>query len=132
MEVVTRPTDDDYSQVSPVPPFRLHQSYSLTRKTRSRQPQDNIPVYEGPATMSGSRVEATSSALTTALESCPPGFPLCICACGVRGEELRKYRSHFSAQDNARFTLRMLIPWASFCGQLGQTPTRGRRPEGKS
>ena len=58
MEVVTRPADDDYARVSPVPPFRLHQSYSLTRTSRSRKPQDSIPDYEGPATMSGSRVEA--------------------------------------------------------------------------
>jgi len=58
MEVVTRPTDDDYSQVSLVPPFRLHQSYSLARTNRSKKSEDNIPDYEGPATMSGSRVEA--------------------------------------------------------------------------
>ena len=69
MEVVTNPADDDYSQVSPVPPFRLHQSYRVTRTIRSRKPQDNIPHYEGPATMSGSRVEATSSALTKAVKS---------------------------------------------------------------
>ena len=57
MEVVTRPTDDDYSQVSLVPPFR-HQSYSLARTDRSKKSEDNIPDYEGPATMGGSRVEA--------------------------------------------------------------------------
>ena len=59
MGVVTRPTDDDYSRVSLVPPFRLHQSYSLARTNRSRKPEDNVPDYEGPATMSGGRVEAT-------------------------------------------------------------------------
>ena len=60
MEIVTRPMDDDYSQASLVPPFRLviHQSYSLTRTNRSRKPEENVPDYEGPATMSGSRVEA--------------------------------------------------------------------------
>jgi len=59
MEVVTRPTDDDYSQVSLVPPFRLHQSYSLARTNQSRKHEkDKFPDYEGPATMSGSRVEA--------------------------------------------------------------------------
>ena len=26
--------------------------------------------------------------------------------------------------------MRMRIRWASLCGQLGQAPTRGRRPEG--
>ena len=58
MEIVTRLTDDDYSQFSIVPPFRLHQSYSLTRTNRSRKLEDNVPDYEGPATMIGSRVEA--------------------------------------------------------------------------
>ena len=58
MEVVTRPTDDDYSQVTLVPPLRLHQSYSLARTNRHTKSEDNIPDYEGPATMSGSRVEA--------------------------------------------------------------------------
>ena len=48
MEVVTRPTDDEYSQVSLVPPFRLHQSYSLARTNRSKKSEDNIPDYEGP------------------------------------------------------------------------------------
>ena len=55
MEVVTRP---EYSQVSLVPPFRLHQSYSLARTNRIKKSEDNIADYEGPATMSGSRVEA--------------------------------------------------------------------------
>ena len=58
MEVVTLPTDDDYSQVSLVPPFRLRQRYSLARTNRSQKPQDNVPDYEGPATTSGSRGEA--------------------------------------------------------------------------
>ena len=58
MEVVTRPTDDEYSQVSLVPPFRLHQSYSLARTNRSKKSEDNVPDYEGPATMSGSKGEA--------------------------------------------------------------------------
>ena len=57
MEVVNRPTDADYSQVSLVPPFR-HQSYSLARTNRSKKSEDNTPDNEGPATMSGSRVEA--------------------------------------------------------------------------
>ena len=58
MEVVIRPTDDEYSQVSLVPPFRLHQSYSLARTNRSKKSEDNVPDYEGPATMSGSKGEA--------------------------------------------------------------------------
>ena len=58
IEVVTRPTDDDYCQVSLVPPFRQHQGCSLARTNRSKQSEDNIPDYEGPATMIGSRVEA--------------------------------------------------------------------------
>ena len=58
MEVMTRPTDDDCSQVSLVPLFRLHQSYSLARTNRSKESEDNIPDYEGPATMSGSKGEA--------------------------------------------------------------------------
>ena len=58
METVTRPTDDDYSQDNIVPPFRQHQSYSLARTSRSRKPEDSVPDYEGPATTSGSRVEA--------------------------------------------------------------------------
>ena len=58
IEVVTRPTDDDYSQVSIVPPFRLHQSYNFARTNRSKKSEENIPDNEGPATMSGSRVEA--------------------------------------------------------------------------
>ena len=58
MEFVTRPTDDDYSHVSLVPPFRLHESYSLARTNRSKKSEDYIPDYDGPATMSGSRVEA--------------------------------------------------------------------------
>ena len=56
MEVVTRPTDNDYSQVSLVPPFRL--SYSLARRNQSEKSVDNIADYEGSATMSGSRVKA--------------------------------------------------------------------------
>ena len=58
MEVMDGPTDDDYSQVIVVPPFRLHQSYSLARTNRSKKSEDNTPDNEGPATMSGSRVEA--------------------------------------------------------------------------
>ena len=59
MEVMDGPTDDDYSQVIVVPPFRLHQSYSLAGTNRSLKPEkDSVLDHEEHATMSGSRVEA--------------------------------------------------------------------------
>ena len=58
MEVVTHPTDGDYSEFILALPCRIHQSYSLARTNRNPKPEDNVPDYKGPATMRGSRVEA--------------------------------------------------------------------------
>ena len=54
--------------------------------------------------------KTSSSVLTKAVESWPSGCPFCICACGVRVDELRKYGSHFSTQDNARLPWGCLFP----------------------
>ena len=99
MEVVTRPTDDDYCQVSLVPPFRIHRRYSLARTNRSRKPEDIVPDCEGPTTMSGSRVDTILFCPDQGSRIMTAGLSLCICACSVRVDELRKYRSHFSTQD---------------------------------
>ena len=58
MEVVTHPTDIDYSQFILALPCRIRQSYSLARTNRNPKPEDNVPDYKGPATRRGSRVEA--------------------------------------------------------------------------
>ena len=126
MEFMNGPTDDDYSQVIIVPPFWLHQSCSLARTTGTQNPErDRVLDYVGHATMSGNSVEAIFFCAGQVRRISTLVFPPCICAYGVRVDELHECGSHFSIQDNARFTLRMFSRWACFGGRLCQTPPRG-------
>ena len=119
MEVMTRATDDNSSQASLVPRFRLHQSYCLVRTSRSQSVRTTFLITMD-LQRRGSAASKPSSSLPKAVRSRPDGSPPSICVWGVRVDELPKHRSHFNTQGNERLPWACLFPGSVFAASLAR------------